>query len=227
MLRNPPKFNYCGLTIIMSNASRFDKTKLLSAVAGHWFDNECLRPDINQYQCDVRLADDRSSLLPNTKCVLLLGQKALSTKTNSPLTLGEVRGTPLYTKEGISAIASFLPQDAMDIKDFESYLNPESQNTLDIDDSFQEEKTRGKTSRSNYRFWLYKDTQKIKQVLANNGKFPEDELEAEYIIYPNSEEVIKLLENTKNQEIVIDIESDTNFNILCLGFCIYENNQNK
>src|SRR5213082_2580865 len=152
LLRNPPKFNYSGLTIVLSNPSRFDKTKLLSATAGHWFDNECLRPDINQYQCDVRLADDRSELLLNTKCVFLLGQKSLSTWTNSPFTLGEIRGTPLYTKEGLPAIASFLPQDCMDIKDFESYLNPESQNTLDIEDSFQEEKTRGKTSRSNYRF---------------------------------------------------------------------------
>lgn len=220
-LRSPPKFNYCGLTIVMSNPSRFDIVSLLSATAGYWFNEECLRPEINRYQCDIRLTDDRTPLLPNTKAILLLGQKALHLWTNSSLSLGEVRGTPLYTKEGLPCIVSFLPQDTMDIKDFEGDLNEMANSEYEMSESFtsyEGEKKHGKTSRSNFRFWLREDTKRIKQVLLNEGQFPEDKLKPEYNIYPNSEEVIQVLQNTINCDLLIDLETDDNFNIRCIGF---------
>ena len=58
MLRHKPKFSYCGLTIVLSNPSRFDVLKLLSSRGGDFFENFCLQPDYNLMQCDVRLAED-------------------------------------------------------------------------------------------------------------------------------------------------------------------------
>ena len=95
MLRNKPKLKYCGLTVVLSNPSRFDRVSLLSATGGHVFNDHCLRPDFNVMQCDIRVSDDKSPLLPDTKCVLLLGEGAMrswlpETRNNS---LGEMRGS--------------------------------------------------------------------------------------------------------------------------------------
>ena len=96
MLRTKPKFKYCGLTLILSNPSRFDRTNLLTASGGHAF-NECLRPDFNTMHCDVRVVEDKSPLLEGTKCVMVLGEYAMlwclpDTKGN---TLNELRGSVL------------------------------------------------------------------------------------------------------------------------------------
>ncbi len=225
MLRNLPKFKYSGLTVVLSNRSRFDLTELLSAAAGNWFNQECLRPELNRYQTDIRLAIDRSPLLEGTKAILLLGEESLHRWTSTSLSLAEVRGTPLYTKEhNIPAIATFLPQDAMDIRDFESELNEHA--GANNDDfikapEYLGEKKHGKTQRSNFRYWIKSDTARLKQVLLSaDGKFPEDDIEPEYIIYPNLEELILLLENTKNQNIYLDLETDENLNIRCIGISI-------
>ena len=94
MLRNRPQYKYCGLTIVLSNPSRFDRNELLSATGGWFFNDRCLRPDYNRHQCDIRLKDDRSELLPNTKCVLLLGEPAAKLwLNNNENTLGEIRGS--------------------------------------------------------------------------------------------------------------------------------------
>src|SRR6266550_5723469 len=96
MLRNKPAFEYCGLTIILSNPSRFDSIKLLSAGAGRLV-NDFLQPEHNQYQCDLRLKEDLSPLLPNTKCLLVLGESAAKLWTkNNENTLNEIRGSVFY-----------------------------------------------------------------------------------------------------------------------------------
>src|SRR3954462_6380831 len=113
MLRHAPKLPYKGLTIVLSNPSRFDRSELISATGGWFFSKECLAPHLNRLQCDIRLAEDRSAFLPNTKAILLLGGKALHLWTGLD-SLQEIRGTPLNIG-GIPAIASFTPQDCCDM----------------------------------------------------------------------------------------------------------------
>src|SRR5437660_4223298 len=209
MLYSPPKFSYCGLTIILSNVSRFDKLELLSAIAGYKYNKECLAPELNRFQCDIRLAEDARPLLSNTKCLLLLGQRSLSLHTDSSLTLNEVRGTPLYSKSELPCIASYFPQDCMDIRDYESEFNTESKAEEFEEDSepeFVGDKKRSKTQRQNFFFWLKEDTKRAIQVIQNNGIFPKDEIEPIYEIYPNISNIIKLLYETKNSYLYLDIE---------------------
>src|SRR6185503_203188 len=104
MLSQPPKFDYCGLTIVLSNPNRFEKKKLLEGT--FYFMDEFLRPETNVFKCDVRLIEDKRKLLPNTKVVLLLGQRAFSVYTDRNETLDEARGSP-YIINGIPCIASF------------------------------------------------------------------------------------------------------------------------
>jgi len=220
MLYSPPKFSYCGLTIILSNVSRFDKLELLSAIAGYKYNKECLAPELNRFQCDIRLAEDARPLLSNTKCLLLLGQRSLSLHTDSSLTLNEVRGTPLYSKSELPCIASYFPQDCMDIRDYESEFNTESKAEEFEEDSepeFVGDKKRSKTQRQNFFFWLKEDTKRAIQVIQNNGIFPKDEIEPIYEIYPNISNIIKLLYETKNSYLYLDIETDGEFNIRCIG----------
>jgi hypothetical protein len=82
MLRNKPKLRYSGLTIILSNPSRFDKEyrpgigNLLSANSGVLM-NDCLQPEFNSMMCDVRVMEDVTPFLEDTKCILLLGEHAM------------------------------------------------------------------------------------------------------------------------------------------------------
>lgn len=228
MLRNKPKFTYSGLTIVMSNPSRFDTVTLLSATGGHLLNDICLRPSMNVMQCDVRLVDDPSPLLPDTKCILLLGESGMhkmipSTKNNS---LGEMRGSVLQYN-GIPTIPSFLPQDAVDFKNLEARLNPLSGDyTPDGNDDENEEedyedtKRHGRTKRGNYAFWLAKDTAKCKAILTNGGKIPASKFPLpNYRIYPPAQEVINILSTTVGQVMWFDIETDyEEQNLQCFAF---------
>lgn len=227
MLRHKPSFTYCGLTVVLSHPSRFDKTALLSANGGMFFNNKCLRPDYNIHQCDVRLKEDRSELLPGTKCVLLLGEAAsklwLSNQTN---TIGEIRGSP-YLVNGVVHIATFFPQDAVDFKDYETANAENVDIPLEVkldDDSLTEKRRHGKTSRANFGFFIYKDVQKCKVIMKNGGKIPDALFKPEYIIQPSSELLIHEFTTRKNQDFYIDFETDTVHNPLCLGFSFGVNN---
>lgn len=222
-LRHKPKFDYSGLTIIMSQPSRHDKNKLIDGVAGYFFNNECLSPQINRFQCDIRLISDTSPLYPGTKVILLLGQKAFYEFTKISLTLSEARGSP-YIINNIVCIPSFAPQDAIDPRDFESKFNKEASEEEDFDsegEDYVSEKGRNKTSRSNYRFWLKQDTKKAIKILENNGIIPEPEIQPEYIIAPTSDEIIEILSTTKNKNLYIDIETDIySLDMRCFSFGI-------
>ncbi len=222
MLRNPPKFQYCGLTIILSNPSRFEKHKLGEGSGAYYFNAECLQPETNIWQCDVRLIDDKSKLLPNTKSILLLGQRAFHLYTGRTETLDEARGSP-YIINGIPCIASFAYQDACDIQNFESKFN---EDVAEYEEEYQEErdsyigeKSRSKTSRENYRFWLRADTKKILRILENNGNIPLPSFNPEYHIYAPAQILIETLQETKGQDLYIDIETDIEtLDIRCFSF---------
>lgn len=219
MLRHLPKFSFNGLTIVMSNPSRLDRSELLSGPAGFFFNEECLRPETNIHCCDVRLIDDKSPLYKGTKVILLLGAKAFAQyarSASSVLSLDEGRGSP-YIVDGIPCIASFAPQDAVDMKDFESKLNvnlltteSEETNSDEIEaGEIIESKGRGRTARSNYRFWLKNDTKKALRILNNDGVIPE-QYEPNYFISPDLCFIVDLFNSKRNDVCFFDMETDFN-----------------
>jgi len=225
-LRAKPRLSYCGLTVVLRNPSRFDLKhgRLLSANGGNYF-NDCLAPDFNIHQCDLRTREDREPLLPGTRAVLLLGEEAaqewLGNKEN---TLNEIRGS-VYSVNEIPHISSYFPQDAVDIKDYESTHNEEYEREEDEDDKapVDEKRRHGKTKRRNFRFWLNRDIWKCKLILKNKipvNPFPNPE----YIIYPSSEVVISTLTRTKDKLLFFDIETDELNNIICFSYSFDDSN---
>lgn len=227
MLRHKPKLKYSGLTVILSNPSRFDTHRLLTATGGQLFNDFCLRPELNVMQCDIRLAEDKSPLLPETKCILLLGEYAMhqyckDTKEN---TLNEMRGSPLTAiidNQQLPAIASYFPQDAADFKNYEQTYNTESkeysgEETNETEEDEGDVKAFSRTKRSNYAFWLRRDLWKCKQIIS--GHVTGTTNQPRYKIYPTAEEVINVLTKTKNQFLYFDIETDyEEQNLLCFSF---------
>ena len=227
MLRRKPKVDYCGLTIILSNPSRFDlaDARLLTGQAGTMLSNHCLAPEFNLLQCDVRLMEDASPFLDGTKCILLLGEAAMhhfcpSTKDN---TLNEMRGSPLYVNN-IPAIATFFAQDAVDRAGHEQRLNTYSKDYVadDEDDDDEQEdnvKSYSPTKRRNYAFFVQRDVKKVKHLLTNKlTKWPVEPA-PDYRIYPDADEVIHILTNTKGQFLDFDMETDyAGTNLLCFAF---------
>lgn len=187
------------------------------------FNSFCLRPELNVMQCDIRLAEDRSPLLPNTKVVLLLGECAMherlpETQNN---TIGEMRGS-VFQQDGIWYIPSFFPQDAVDIKNFEREHNPLSKSYQEDEDDGDEDdgdsiKRHGRTSRKNYAFWLKADCKKAKYLL-QHGHPPAYETPT-YRTYPSASEVIAVLEETEGKFLYFDIETDyEEANLQCFSF---------
>lgn len=209
----------------MSNPSRFDNSELLSGVAGGEFDRDFLRPEVNRYQCDIRLVDDKSPLLTGTKTILLLGEKAHKLYTGASTTLDENRGSPII-KDGIPCISTFTAQDCYDFKNYERDNNPhyqtEEEYSSEETDAGEiiESKGRGSTARSNYMFWVKQDVKKALRILANGGKLPSEFWPTpEYILRPSSQELINVLSKTKNDVLHIDIETDfITLDIRCIAF---------
>jgi len=191
MLRNKPRLKYSGLTIVLSNPSRFDKTSLLTASAGALFNNFCLRPEFNSMQCDIRVSEDKSSFIEGTKCLMLLGERSLYDWLPECLnkSLNECRGGVYYI-QGIPTIPSFYPQDAADIGKHEQHFNPLDKEYDPGSDDYEKEdsdsdseKTLGRTRRSNYAFWLRADTNKCKRII-KFGLSITRTIQPVYITYP-------------------------------------------
>lgn len=228
MLRHKPILKYNGLTIILSNPSRFDKIRLLSGPAGILV-NEYLQPEFNLMQCDVRLMEDVSPLLLDTKCLLLLGEAAMHSwceQETGNNTLNEMRGSPLEYN-GIPAIASYFPQDCTDFKNYEQTLN-ESSKEYNTDEANVDEDDEGDvkrfspTKRSNYAFWLKADMARCKLILKDGLHYHRSLYKIPtYKIYPSAQEVIDVLTKTKNTIIDLDIETDyEEQNLLCFSFMV-------
>jgi len=225
MLRNKPKSRYNGLTVIMSNPSRFDHVYLLSANGGVLF-NDCLQPEYNQMMCDVRVMEDKTPFIEGTKCILLLGEHAMKEwcPESCGNTLNELRGS-LLTVKGLPAIASYFPQDACDMKNWEQQHNEDSKEfegdteiPLGDEDDEGDVKRLSPTKRSNYAFWLEKDIEKCKQIL-HGLQSTRTVQEAHYHIYPTAEEVIYQLTTNKNGYFYFDMETDyEEQNLLCFAF---------
>lgn len=246
-MRHKPTFNYCGLTIVLSFPSRKDEKQLLSGAAGFWFNEECLMPACNRWQCDVRTADTLGEgILPNTKAILLFGEKAFhewSSENYRTYTLNEQRGYLLDNRWRLPMLATFSPQDCMDPVNYERRYNEQLK---DYEEEFEEDedeeeytgKRHGRTARSNYRFWTQQDTVRITckgsinrsarsrnqlaQVLLRDEQ---QKLSTSSIIpYPNLEDAINYLRSAKDSILYLDIETDISADlqklILCIGFSI-------
>ena len=82
-MRHKPTLKYNGLTVILDNPSRFDNCELISGYAGHLFQGALSVP---RQACDIRLLNTLGEgFLPDTKVILLLGQKSLTTFKNISL----------------------------------------------------------------------------------------------------------------------------------------------
>lgn len=227
MLKSNPKLKYNGLTVVMSNPSRHDTARLLSANGGTLFNNWCLQPEFNIMQCEVRLMNDPSPWREGTKCILLLGEQAMHkfVPSTSGNTLNEMRGSPLYV-DNIPAMASYLPQEAIDRKGYEQQYNELSgdfeggESSSDEDDE-GDVKRFSNTKRKNYPFWLRADVRKCKKLLsAGDNRWP-IETEPRYHLFPDADKVIKILLETKNSYVDFDIETDfEDANLLCFSFTV-------
>jgi len=204
---------------------------LLSGLAGTFFKNECLRPACNIMQCEVRLKEDTAPLREGTRCVLLLGADAAERwLNNSGNSLGEIRGSP-YVLNGIVHIASYLPQDAWDFKDYESTHNEllagcSADDESDGETGILADKSRhGKTSRSNWKFWLQQDTKKCLRIIANGGLIPSPSFEPIYDVYPDLGEVITKCRTYIGRDLFIDIETDKALNITVMSMSFSDDNR--
>ena len=231
-MRHKPTQPYSGLTVVMSQPSRQDIHALLTGYAGVVFNNECLNPYTNRWRCDVRTSDTLSEgLLPETKGLLLLGDRAFHEWTDGSYkdyTLNEQRGTPLNTRFNTPTLASYSPQDVIDFQDYESRFNKhitehEDRNDDREGDEFSEKKRHGRTSRSNFRHWLCRDTQKLLGAISR-PEITVSKQSWKIRLYPNSEEIITVLNTSQGQYLYLDIETDSAFNILCVGINFSDSN---
>lgn len=198
--------------------------KLLSANGGTMFNDWCLRPEFNTMQCDIRLADDTSPFLEGTRGIILLGEYAMHKYVESARgnILNELRGSPFYV-QGIPAICSFFPQDAVDFKNYEKEHNTE-QKTWTSEEEVSEEdegdvKRFAHTKRSNFAFWLQQDCKKLKRLLHSEKTTWPIEPEPTYRIYPPADEVINALLSTENGVMDFDMETDyEERNMQCFSF---------
>ena len=219
-MRHPPSSAYNGLTIVMSNPSRFDTKYLLSGNAGDWFEQNCLNPLTSRVNCDIRTKDHHEKLLPETRALLILGESALAEWCNTNVSIHKLRGSLLginINGFSIPVITSYLPQDAQDIKDYETTHNTllQGQEDEEDDEDTNTEKDHGRTKRENWKFWLQCDTKKA-IGLAREGVKAASFL-PEYSIFPPMSEALDVLDK-RGSTLYIDIETDINRSISCIGY---------
>ena len=210
-----PTIDYCGLTIILGKPSRFDTHKLLSGHAGYLF-TKYLHPAIVE-SISLQVATEPVTILPNTKVVLLLGDEAVAKyypiEDGKPTTLNDARGNPAMGKDGVIYICSYAPQDAADVKDYESPEGDDDDGE-DLDDS-SSVKSHGVTKRRNWKWWLKADIKKA-FYLAKHGMAPEEDFNIK--LYPEIDEVINTLLTTHGEYLYLDIETAAQQTLTCVGF---------
>jgi len=213
-----PKLPYSGLTVIIDKPSRFDLYTLLSGYAGQFFD-DCLLAEpkysIFRANIEIRTLDIVKPFLAGTKVLLLMGEACLK-KFNPAVSLGEQRGSP-FMHEGLICIATFTPQDAFDRKNF--FVEEDNDGEQGSDEG-ESKTTHGKTRRPNWKFWMRQDIRKAVRLTRQGLNIPEPK----YHLYPNPEEVIKILTETKGKDFYFDIETDSQLQFTCFGFSFADGN---
>ena len=225
-MRLLPVKEYCGLTIVMSQPSRQDTNTLLSGYAGTFFNQECLYPITSRWRCDIRTSDTLSEgLLPGTKGILLLGDRALHEwgEGYQEYSINELRGTPIRSRfVGIPVLCSYSPQDSVDPQNYEKKFNTilakeaEEKESKGAEDEVNSKKRHGRTRRANYRFFLQQDVKKILYGMEDAKRTQAKQYEVN--IFPTIQEVLSALNEGKDTYFYLDIETDSEQNMLCFGF---------
>jgi len=213
-MRTLPKYTYRGLTVILANPSRHDKFKLLTGVVEHYFNLACLQPEMNLLQVDVRTMDCPDPLLPNTKCLLVLGEPAMQKMFPNTAfsSLHKQRGAP-FTWQGYPVIFSYFPQDCMDVIDYEGLYNEKHNSQSEDESEDLTEKDGNKTARKHWKFWLQRDTMKALAIC--KGGLP-TEPSHNTITYPTLSQIREFL-SVQGRSLYIDIETDLSQNLYCIG----------
>ena len=201
--RSAPLGQYNGITIILDKPSRFDKKFLCSGIAGLML-KDFLLP-IKLSNTDRRTVSCQLPYLPNTKAVLLLGENALRLLPGKA-NLHHHRGSPVILDD-IIYLASYPPQDCLDIKNLEY-----SEIGTREDDA--DEKDRAKTSRTNYRFWLRKDLDKLRRLLGDKKLILPSE---RFTIQPSLSEVLDEM-GRPGEYFYLDIETHPSSTLQCFSF---------
>lgn len=214
-----PKLPYNGLTIVLSNPSRFDTKALLSGWAGDFLWQKL--QGVNRLATFVTDIQDYQPL-PNTRIIFALGSKAMQAFFPFDNTLNQQRGY-IYENQGILHLCSYAPQDAMDMQDYEARLNPkakgEGEDDLPKEESESEVKsTKGRTGRSNFRFWLEQDCKRAAKLLRSGEVYFQRPQPAEFSINPPVSITIKWLLSCKGGRLYLDIETEPkSFNWWCIS----------
>lgn len=209
-MRHLPTHTYNGLTVVLSEPSRFDRDGLISGYAGDWFDRALGAGGLNRFGTDIRTFDTlHLPYLAGTKCILLLGEKALA-KFKPDVSINEQRGCP-FQVDGYTYVVTYLPQDCIDRK---NYFDDEENESENAEDKADEKSTKGSTRRKNFRFWLRQDVKKSARLASTILLTPR----VNYHIRPDLHRVVELLTTTKGGNLFFDIETDSNLQMTCFGF---------
>lgn len=221
-MHHKPLLPFSGLTIILSEKSRFDTTELISGPAGELL-KEYLKP-LSRYSCDIRLADCLEPFIKGTKVILLMGNYAKS-RFIPENTLNETRGYCYQLGSNFDSVVyipTYTPQDCLDRR---NYSEESEWNTEDEDDSESGmEKEHSPTKRKNYKFWFYHDIQKAVKLATGIEQFNplrRNRVNSHNIgfnIFYPSNDIIHQLENTRNSVMFFDIETNENYNITVFSF---------
>lgn len=186
------------LTIITAKS----ENGLAQGSVWEWFAKEILK-DVHYVVVDV---DDLTKLTATGDRILLLGEKPAKLLVDPEVNLFTFRGT-ICTVMGKPAIATFNLDEAYNFKATDAELEQRG------DDAFS--KDRGKTSRSNWLFWVKADTLK----LLGDIKPPDENIQV--ITAPPIQGITKELKKLSGHTIYLDIETDIESDTLdCVGFSI-------
>jgi hypothetical protein len=178
-------------------------------MAGQYFETQ-LHP-VAKSSVDIVSIDSFKQYRPGTKVALLLGEEAMKLY-GEKIALNDARGNPITDGDGVIHIPTYTPQDAFDRKNYES----EDEETEGGDDDI---KGHGTTKRKNWRWWMSSDVKKAVRILKHGGLPAEESYDKfNFNINPDIEEACKVLEETKNQILFLDIETTFGQTLTCTGF---------
>ena len=200
----PPSQLYNGLTIVIDKPSRFDTTHLLTGQPGQWLEDEVIAP-VKLANCEVRTCDEKTPFRQGTNRVALLGPSSASSFGG----VAAQHGYPLTIAGRLPACIGFYPQDCCDHRNIEWATDEDNEE----DTNDREIKDASPTKRSNYRFWT---KWHLRKFLFDTPKIhPKLEIKP----YPNLDELCKLLDTIKDEDLYLDIETSRIHRcITCIGF---------
>lgn len=211
-LKQDPIFTYNGLCFILSEPSRFDTQRLISAKAGEFFDDVLKQVGTTRFHSQIKLLEDPSPFREGTKVVILLGARAQRAYIPQ-LSLNEARGY-CYHQVGPVYLSTYAPQDCMDRRDYSQGEDDDEENENDIESG--KEKDHSPTRRKNWKYWFAKDISKAFYI-ARDGYFPKIK-SSKFLTYLPLEEVLNKLDSLINETIYFDIETNENFRITVFSF---------